>query len=384
VNLRKNGGRKKNLLTADQLDALVVPIVRLYSEYEDRIIADIARRIGNMNFASASWQVQRLSESGFLYQDILKKLSVLTGKSDQELRNIFKRGGVRTLNFDDSVYRQAGMSPIPLNLSPAMLNVLKIGIEKTSGALRNLTMTTAIESQNAFINATDQAYLAVSSGALDYNTAIRRAVKSVGESGLMVVYPSGARSALDVATRRAVLTGVGQTAGRLQWQRADEMGVDLVQVSAHVGARNTGEGYANHESWQGKIYSRSGLHQKYKHFETETGYGTGEGLHGYNCRHSFYPFFEGISKDAYDKATRDEAQNKTVTYNGKQISAYEASQIQRAYERRVRYFKRQQLALEAAKLDAARETAKIKAWQARLRDLIKQTGRNREYVREQI
>jgi hypothetical protein len=162
------------------------------------------------------------------------------------------------------------------------------------------------------------------------------------------------------------------------------MGVDLVQTSAHIGARNKGTGPANHESWQGRIFSRSGKHSKYPDFVTVTGYGTGEGLCGWNCRHSFYPFFEGISENAYSQEDRKSIANKKVNLGGDKVSVYDATQYQRAIERKIRFWKRQADALEAAKLTKFTEIAKVKEWQARMREFIKQTKLDRQPVREII
>lgn len=373
------------MLTSDQFDALTVPILELFQEYETSVIEDIARRLKNLDFASAAWQVQRLTESGALYKDVLKKIAKLTGQSESTLREIFKRAGVTAIKFDDEIYKAAGLNPIPLNLSPAMLQALMAGLEKTGGILENLTRTTAITSQRAFIQAADLAYMQVSTGAMSYDQAIRAAIKKLAIDGLSVIdYASGHTDKIDVAMRRAVLTGVGQTAGQLQMTRADEMGQDLVQVSAHVGARNTGTGPANHAGWQGKIYSRSGKHPKYPDFVKSTGYGTGEGLAGWNCRHSFYPFFEGLSENAYTKQELKEFNKKKVTYQDKQIDMYAATQYQREIERRIRFWKRQEAALKAAKLDASKETAKVKEWQSIMRDFIQQTGLDRQRIRETI
>ncbi len=373
------------MLTSEQFDVLADPIMSLFADYETSVIEDIARRLKNLDFASAAWQVQRLSESGTLYKEILKKLSKLTGKSEATLKEIFKAAGVKSMRFDDDIYRAAGLNPLPLNLSPAMLRALTAGIEKTNNLLSNLTRTTAINAQQAFIKAADLAYLQVSTGAMSYDQAIRMAVKQMAAEGLTVVdYASGHRDKIDVAMRRAVLTGVSQTAGKLQEIRADEMGQDLVQVSAHIGARNTGTGVANHESWQGGIYSRSGTHPKYKNFVEVTGYGTGAGLGGWNCRHSFFPFFEGISEAAYSKAELKSFANKKVMYNGKEISFYEATQYQRGIERKIREWKRQEAALKAVGQDSTLESGKVKQWQGTMRDFIKQTGLDRQSVREQI
>lgn len=273
------------MLTADQLDALVEPVMELYEQYIQSVINDIARRLAGLNYArpTAAWQVQRLSESGKVYEDILDELAKLTGRSESELKAMFKKAGVKAMRFDDSIYRAAGLNPLPLNLSPAMGQVLAAGLRKTQGVIKNLTMTTALDGQQAFLNAADLAYMQVSSGAMSYTEAIRDGVKKVAADGLNVIQFPGRRDQLDVALRRTLLTGVSQTTGELQIKRADEMGQDLVQTSAHIGARNTGVGPANHEGWQGKIYSRSGTSKKYKPFVETTGYGTGPGLMGWNC-----------------------------------------------------------------------------------------------------
>lgn len=375
------------MLTADYIDVLVDPIVSLYTEYEDSVIYDIARRLKNLNLESAAWQVQRLSESGMLYKDILKRLSRLTGKSENELQRIFKAAGVKTMAFDDAVYVKAGLKPVPLNLSPAMTQVLSVGLQKTNQVLRNLTLTTAMSGQEAFIQAADLAYMQVSNGAMDYIQAISYAVRTVASNGLeMISYESGHKDRIDVAVRRTVLTGVSQTSGMLQMARADEMGTDLVETSAHAGARNKGDTPENHEMWQGRVFTR-GVDSKnahYPNFYKVTGYGTGAGLMGWNCRHSFYPFFEGISERAYTEQQLKDLADKTVEYNDREMSLYDATQYQRGIERKIRHWKRQAGALNAAGLDAKRETMKVKEWQAKMRDFISQTDLIRQPERETI
>lgn len=366
------------MLTASQFDALVDPIVSLYQDYTDSVIRDIARRLAGMDMtATAAWQMQRLTESGKVYENALEELSKLTGRSETELRLAFEKAGVRALRFDDAIYREAGPNPLPLNLSPSMIEVLKVGLAKTQGIMQNLTTTTAISGQQTFLDAADRAYMQVSSGAFSYDQAIRAAVKDVATNGLNVINYASRTDQLDVAVRRAVLTGVGQTTGQLQWARADEMGCDLVQTTAHAGAR------PSHAVWQGQIFSRSGKSDKYPDFVKSTGYGTAGGLQGINCRHSFYAYYEGISENAYDQATLDEFADRTVTYQGQEMSVYEASQAQRGIERKIRYWKRQAGALEVAGQDSTEETAKVQAWQAQMRRFVKETKLVRQREREQ-
>lgn len=371
------------MLTADQLDVLPGPILALYERFHISVIRDIARRLSNLDFASAAWQMQRMIEAGRLYEDILAELARITGYSETVLRRIFQEAGVTALRFDDSIYKAAGLDPLPLNLSPALTEALVAGLRRTAGLMKNLVQTTAISCQESFIAAADLAYMQVSTGAFDYNTAIREAVKQVASDGLEVIHYSGKHDKLDVAMRRAVLTGVNQTVGEMQIARADEMGTDLVQTTAHIGARNKGDVPENHELWQGRIFSRHG-DPGYPDFVTVTGYGTIVGLCGINCRHNFYPFFKGISESAYSQSDLQQFASKTVTYNGREMSFYDATQEQRRIERAIRKAKREASALEAAGLDNILEKAKIKALQARMRSFIKQTGLQRQYVREQI
>ncbi|MEG1120527.1 MAG: phage minor capsid protein, partial [Bacteroidales bacterium] len=149
----------------------------------------------------------------------------------------------------------------------------------------NLTRTTANTTTHQFEKVLDRAYLQITSGAFDYNSAIRSAVKDLSQKGIAVVeYPSGHTDYMEVAVRRATVTGVNQTAAKLQEVRADEMDSDLVETTAHVGAR------PEHAEWQGKVFSRSGKSKRHPDFRESTGYGTGAGLCGWNCRHNFYPF----------------------------------------------------------------------------------------------
>lgn len=368
------------MLTANQLDALTDPILELYERYQATVINDIARRLaklGKVTSASA-WQMQRLIESGALYEFALAKIAKLTGMSEAVLREAFRKGGVQAMRFDDAIYRAVGLNPLPLNLSPVMAEVLAAGLRRTNGQLVNLTRTTALSARQAFERAADLAYMQITSGAFDYDSAIRQAVTELAADGLRVIHYSGKRDLLDVAVRRAALTGVNQTVGDMQIARADEMGCDLVQVSAHVGAR------PSHAVWQGKIFSRSGTHPKYPDFATSTGYGTGPGLCGWNCRHSFYPFFEGVSEPAYTAAELRDYANRRVTYRGREMTVYEASQLQRGIERSIRRAKRVAGALEAAGLDATAARARVMHRQAQMRAFLRETGLRRQPEREQV
>lgn len=380
------------MLTPEYLEAAPESIVELYSKLDEIIIRDIVRRMvktGGVTL-SAAWQAERLQEAGLLYDDIVRKVSRMTNTSEAQVRALFQNAGVEALKCDFAIYKAAGLTPLPLQQSPAAATVLQAGIQKTQGYLKNLSLTTATATQQAYINAVTLAEMQVESGAFDYVTAIRNAVRDAAQSGTSVLYPTGHTDKLDVAVRRAVLTGVSQTAAQISLRYADDMDCDLVETTAHVGAR------PSHQVWQGKVFSRSGS-GKYPDFVASTGYGTGDGLCGWNCRHSFFPFFEGLSESAYPRGTIYDYNNRMVTYNGKQISYYDASQIQRAYERRIRATKRELAGydegIKATDSDELRNalkekfdssSAKLKRQESELKDFLQQTGLDRQREREQV
>jgi hypothetical protein len=369
------------MLKPKYLEKLPDIMVELYSQAEMDILADMARRISTYDYfiPAAQWQYKKLIEMGNYHSNVLKILSTLTGKTTEEIRGLMQEAGQKALKFDDSIYRKAGLDPPPLPASPALQSVLATGVEKTNGLFQNLTRTTANTSSKQFENALDQAYMQITSGAFDHNTAIRNAIKSLAENGIASVeYPTGRVEYIETAVRRATLTGINQTALKLQDARADEMGSDLVETTAHAGAR------PSHAEWQGKVFSRSGTHRKYPDFVKSTGYGTGPGLGGWNCRHSYFPFFEGLSRAAYDRKELAEMNAKNIEYNGEKLTEYEASQRQRHIERRLRRWKREYVAMEAAGLPTEEAAAKITQWQHVQRDFLDQTGLKRQADREKV
>lgn len=381
------------MLPPDYFDHAADDLLELYSKLDEAITRDIVRRLVKTGGVSitADWQIQRLQESGVLLDDIIRRVAQLTDASDQQVKALFEDAGVQAVEIDRGIYQAAGLSPPPLRQSLGAMQILQAGVQKTAGHLRNLSMTTAIATQQAYINVVTLAEMQVESGAFDYVTAIRNAVRTAAESGAEVLYPTGHRDKLDVAVRRATLTGVSQTTGKISEHYADEMGCDLVETTAHPGAR------PEHAVWQGKVFSRSGKHKEYPDFVASTGYGTGPGLCGWNCRHSFFPFFEGISASAYPREKLQEYENQTVQYNGETIKYYDATQMQRAAERQIRATKRELAGYDAGFKAADSEhlrnalneqfqaaAVKLQRQKSQLDDFLGQTGMLRQDEREQV
>lgn len=368
------------MLTPGYLQTVPDPLIELYGEAEAAILEDMARRINgyDMFIPAAQHQMRMLEEMGALREEIMGQLSKLTGKSTKELERIMREAGMRAVKADDMIYKAAGLAPSPLSASKEFQRALATGLKQTKGLFTNLTRTTALAAGQQFEQALDLAYMEVYSGAFSPQEAVRKAVQSLCQQGVTAVnYRSGHRDSMDVAVRRAVITGVNQTAMRMQMARADELNVDLVETTAHAGAR------PSHAEWQGQIFSRSGKSARYPDFVQVTGYGTGAGLGGWNCSHSFRPYFEGMPRAYTEEILHDYTAAK-YEYNGKPLTEYEALQQQRYIERNIRRWKRENTAMRAAGLDTTESATKLAQWQNRRADFLDQTGLKRQADLETI
>ena len=363
------------MLPPSYLDQMPDAFVQLWQQVEDAILQDVARRIGKMDAVTptANWQLWRYQQTEAVRNDVVKLLAKYTGKSEAAIRRLLLQAATEAMEREDAIYYHYDMEPPPFEESAALNNLLDAGARQTCGTWQNLTATTANTVTGAFERTLDAAWLKVSTGAFDYKTAVKQAVDSLADDMPMVTYPSGHKDSIEVAARRAVLTGVNQTTGKLQVARMDEMGCEFVETTAHGGAR------PSHAEWQGRRFHRGGaVDYKGKHypdFEAATGYGTGAGLCGWNCRHTFFAVFPELGDPPqWTQEQLRELNARDIEWNGKKYTAYEISQMQRARERNVRRWKKRYLAEDAAGLDTTDSAVRLKAARQSLSDFTKATG----------
>jgi hypothetical protein len=363
------------MLPPSYLDQMPDAFVQLWQQVEDEILQDVARRIGKMDAVTptANWQLWRYQQTEALRNDVVKLLAKYTGKSETAIRRLLLQAATEAMEREDAIYYHYDMEPTPFEESAALNNLLDAGARQTCGTWQNLIATTANTVTGAFERTLDAAWLKVSTGAFDYKTAVKQAVDSLADDMPMVTYPSGHKDSIEVAARRAVLTGVNQTTGKLQVARMDEMGCEFVETTAHGGAR------PSHAEWQGRRFHRGGAvdykGRHYPDFEAATGYGTGAGLCGWNCRHQFFACFPELGDPPqWTQEQLRELNARNIEWNGKKYTAYEISQMQRARERNVRRWKKRYLAEDAAGLDPADAAVRLKAARQSLSDFTKATG----------
>ena len=353
------------------LDALPEELAELYRGLEDTLLMEICSRLkaaDELNEVTVQ-DIKALRSHGIDLKEIEKAIQKATGISEQKLNKL----------LDDVVARNQQYYTELIDLAHITQPETLVSVEdtwaiyeQTKQTLRNITRSmgflvdagrTMLPPAKAYQWALDNAVMQVQSGAINYNQAIKAAVKQLADSGLKVVdYESGHRDHVDVAARRAAMTGVSQLCSKYTEQAAEYLETPYYEVSAHAGARDVpGQSpWSSHKDWQGKVYStRSG--DIYPNIYEVCGLGAVDGLEGANCRHRRYPWVEGVSERTYtDKQLSHIDDGLGCEFEGTTYTAYEATQQQRKIERTIRKLNREKAAYHAAGLTEDEQAVSIR------------------------
>lgn len=385
------------MLTPEQVNAYAGLMAAPWEELNDRILRDMVRRIikaGKIT-STAEWQMFRAQALGASRDYLLRQMAAIAQEIGPQEAAIFARAMQQAYTKDVLDAAAAGRTLTPLGDSEEAQQLLESGYRRTMNTLYNLTQTRAVmgnqnmleTQQRQLAQYLDMAHMDATSGAFSSDDAARRALNALAAKGVgAITYPSGHVDNLDVVVLRATRTGVNQTAGEITRHNADELGCDLMELDAHVGAR-TGDGgqdLTNHSWWQGQIVSRSGRHGYLS--LSDIGYGDVRGFMGANCAHNWSMFWEGASVRSYTPERLAAINAATVSYNGEEILRYKATQMQRAQERKIRAEKRAFLvAKESGQKDAEKAAAaKLAASRTKMKDFLSQTGLQQYQLRESV
>lgn len=369
------------------LDALPEELAELYRGLEDTLLTEICSRLklrDELNEVTVQ-DIKALRAHGIDLEEIERAIRKTTGISEQKLKKI----------LDDVVKRNQQYYTSVIDLEHITQPETLVSIEdtwaiyqQTKRDLRNITQSmgflvdagrTMLPPAKAYQWALDNAVMQVQSGAINYKQAIKTAVKQLADSGLKIVdYESGHRDQIDVAARRAVMTGVSQICAKYTEQSAEYLETPYFEVSAHSGARDKPgpSPWSSHKDWQGKVYSIH-IGDIYPSIYDVCGLGAVDGLEGANCRHRRFPWIEGVSERTYtDEQLAHIDDGLGCTFEGKTYTAYEATQMQRRIERTIRKQKRLKNAYEAAGLtrDATTANIKLRRLNAKYKEFSKAAG----------
>lgn len=353
------------------LDALPEELAELFRALEITLLEEICSRLkaaDELNEVTVQ-DIRALRSHGIDLKDIEKAIRKTTGISETKLNKL----------FDDVVERNQKYYTELIDLAHITQPETLVSVEdtwaiyeQTKQTLRNITRSmgflvnagrTMLPPAKAYQWALDAATLKVESGAISYGQAVKDAVRELASGGLRVVdYESGHRDHVDVAARRAVMTGVSQLCSKYTEQAAEYLETPYYEVSAHAGARDVSwrSPWSSHKEWQGKVYStRSG--DIYPNIYEVCGLGAVDGLEGANCRHRRNVWVEGVSERTYtDNQLEHIDDGLGCTFEGKNYTAYEATQEQRKVERTIRKLKREKAAYKAAGLREEEQAVNIR------------------------
>lgn len=326
-----------------------------YVELEERIIQDIVRRIvktGEVT-STADWQINRLKIIGYSSEDIEKMLKTTLNKSYPEMFELYDK----VINWEyvrnKDLYEQVNAEYIPFEKNKHLNQAINWIAQQSLEDLENITRSlgfyldingkkTMTPLSQVYTEHLDRACFDIVSGAFDYNSVLRRTVTQLTNSGLRTIdYASGWHNRVDVAARRAVMTGLSQITGKITDYNAKKLGTEYFEVAWHAGARPT------HAVWQGKVWTKEQL-------VSVCGLGTVTGLLGANCYHEYYPFFPGISERNWTDQwleEKNQEENKPKEFQGKEYTVYEAKQRQRQMETAMRAQREKVRALQKGKAD---------------------------------
>ena len=352
-------------------------VVELYNKLNIEIIADIISRISIMDDITAVSKEQMkilLQTNGTeIFNEALEKTSLLTRKTKNALKLLFKNMAKEDMQGYEELYEYREK---PFKLSETQYNILNQGLKQTNKTLKNMTNTIAFQSQQAYVNAVDEAYMKVISGAFDYTSAINTAVQQLADKGITLKDKLGRNIQLETAVRRNVLSGIHTTANNINRNIETELGCDGYEVTAHLGAR------PSHAEEQGKQFAVS--KKDASKYGLELWSDVAELWEEYNCRHSYFGIILGVSEPVYTNNELEKLKNATVTLNGKQVPYYKATQRQRQFESDIRNTKRSIQTLDKAGIDSSNQRSKLRQLQMKQTAFCKETGLEKDYSRMKI
>lgn len=352
-------------------------VVQLYNKLNIDLTADIIDRISAMEDISVTAKnemkilIERSGEE--VFYEALEKTSMITAERKQLLKKMFSDMASEDMQGYKELYLYRDKF---FKLSEKQYRILNEGLRATDRLLKNLTNTIAFRTQQAYVEAIDEAYMQTVTGAYSYTNAIQNTVQKLADTGITLKDKAGRNVQLEVAVRRNVLAGIQSTANNINRDIEKELGCDGYEVTAHIGARPT------HAEAQGKQYAINK--------EDSKKYGIGlwsdvsDLWEEYNCRHTYFGIILGISEPVYTDKELNEYKNATVEWNGKKIPYYEATQKQRQLENAIRKQKRTVQILEKSGINNEIEKIKLAQIQKEYTNFCKETGLQKEYNRIRI
>lgn len=378
------------ILSDDMIDKLMQPIIDRQEAINTYVIKEIAaqvKRIGELT-PSSLHKLERLYKTGSDAQKINAEIAQITGLQIREIkkliRNVAMAGYIDSKPFFD--YRHKPFIPFEKNVEVQRL--VKSIATQTAGEYTNLSKAQAFMLRDpknpskliptsfskTYQTVMDEAIQSVQSGVIDYNTAMRRTIDQLSQSGMRVVYQTEKgkfyTQRMDTAVRRNLLDGVRAINQAVQDEVGKEFDADGKEITVHRFSAPDHEPIQGHQ-FTNEEFDKLQHEQSFRDVNGRRFSAIARAIGVWNCRHFTYSIVIGHSKPLYtdqqlEKFKKENAEGYTLP-NGKKLTMYECTQYQRRLETSIRYAKEGKIAA-----DAVGDQDSADKYKARVSQLTKQ------------
>ena len=377
------------MLSDDAIENLVQPIIDRQESINAFVIELIAKRVREVGGFSPS-DINRLKllvQMGSDIRLINEELAKLTNLQVRDIKSLIKQVAIEDYIDAKPFYDYRHKSFIPYNDNKELQQLVSAIANQTADTYVNISNSSATgfiirdpqtpnvlrfqSIEGTYQSVIDEAVQAVRSKTVDFNTAVRRTIRQLADSGVRrIVWDSGYTQRLDSAVRRNVLDGVHAVRQQVQDEIGKQIGANGKELSAHANPA------VDHEPIQGHIFTN----EEYNKLQNESSFQDVKGtvfgairraIGMWNCGHwaksiiieSYKPRYT----DAQLKKFIDDNHAGYTTSNGRHFTMYECKQYQRQLETKIRYAKEHQIAFRAS---GDRKQAEL--YQSKINDLLTQ------------
>lgn len=373
----------------EEIDILIQPVVDRQIEINDFILIMIAQRIKAIGelLPSDVHTLEQLAKTGADVRVLNAKIAQLVDLQVSDIKKIIRKAANNVYQDAKPFFDYRKKPFIPFKENESVQRVVKAIENETGQTYLNMAKAQAFMTRDpanpkilrpttparTYQNTVDKAIQAVQSGMQTYENSMGNTLKDLIDGGLKYVtyITEGGRTynqRMDTAVRRNVLDGVRQVNQEVQNEVGRQFGADGVEITVHACPAPDHQYVQGHqfdmENWakiapvnavqadgtidtskyvayDGDVYDVNG--KKYKSFRRRIG--------TCNCKHFAFNIIIGHAPQNY---TDEELENilkenkKGVTIDGKHLTKYEVTQVQRQMETQIRKAKDGQIAMKKA------------------------------------
>ena len=373
------------------------------SGWERNVLTRIGKRIKKYGELSLA-DVKSINNIATVKQDmeaITKELAKVTGYNISQIEQMYGELLEEQHLANQPLYDYRGKTFVPFAENRELQAIARAYAKTTGETMINLAKTKAMcildhngnvkGLQRAYTDILDKAVMQVTAGATDFHMAMRDSIVELGGSGVRVDYGGGVTRRLDTAVRQNLLCGAKQASVAYNELIADDIGADGYEIDWHRNPR------PSHVFMQGRQFCigkkreiRGRVFPGMDDTRDKTsGENVTESLEDYGCLHFKTPIICGVSEPRYneEELKRLNAQNeRKFMIGGKEITGYEAQQMQRKLETAIRKQNgiKQMAQASGDKVLVKECNAKIKAYRDKYTEISNAAGLAEELQRTTI